>query len=114
MIDVYLNRSTEVVEMNTVTLYGNILDMRGTLVDAHKITFEGSDAVQPQFTSGSFYNFQFTVEKEAYSWEETWNITIEVLDENGAVVTCPVSVTYDPTIYTGSLINVNTNFTCLM
>ena len=111
VIDVYLNRSTEVVEMNTVTLYGNILDMRGTLVDAHKITFEGSDAVQPQFTSGSFYNFQFTVEKEAYSWEETWNITIEVLDENGAVVTCPVSVTYDPTIYTGSLINVNTNFT---
>lgn len=113
VIDVYLNRIPNTVTTKTVTLYGNVLDMRGTPVDTRRITFEGGDGVQPQFTSGSFYNFQFTVESapNVFVSNVTWNINIEVLDESGAVVTFPVSVSYDPSVYAGSLINVNTNFT---
>lgn len=113
VIDVYLNRIPNTVTTKTVTLYGNVLDMRGTPVDTRRIAFEGNDDVQPQFTSGSFYNFQFTVESapNEFVYNVTWNINIEVLDESGAVVTFPVSVSYDPSVYAGSLINVNTNFT---
>lgn len=113
VIDVYLNRIPSTVTTKTVTLYGNVLDMRGTPVDTRRIAFEGNDDVQPQFTSGSFYNFQFTVESapNEFVYNVTWNINIEVLDESGAVVTFPVSVSYDPSVYAGSLINVNTNFT---